>query len=187
MLVPDYPLRTERLLIRPFTLDDLDAMTDLYSRPDVVRYLYQDVWDRETARQKLVERQDWTRLDDQHSNLLLAVEHPGTGALLGDVLLEWRSRDHAQGEVGYVLHPDHAGHGFATEAAREMLRLGFDELGLHRIVGRADARNAGSVRVLERLGMRREALLRENEFVKGEWCDEAVLAMLRREWDAQDR
>jgi RimJ/RimL family protein N-acetyltransferase len=65
-----------------------------------------------------------------------------------------------------------------------LLRLGFDELGLHRIVGRLDARNAASARLLQRLGMRSEAHLVENEYVKGEWTDEAVYALLASEWRA---
>ena len=63
-----------------------------------------------------------------------------------------------------------------------MLALGFDGLGLHRISGRCDPRNPGSVGVLERLGMRREAHFRENEIVKGEWIDEYVYALLEAEW-----
>ncbi len=65
-----------------------------------------------------------------------------------------------------------------------MLRLGFEELGLRRIVGRCDARNDSSWRLMERLGIRREAHLIENEFVKGEWTDEFDYAMLDREWRA---
>jgi RimJ/RimL family protein N-acetyltransferase len=63
-----------------------------------------------------------------------------------------------------------------------MLALGFEGLGLHRIAGRLDGRNVASARVLERLGMRREAHLVENERVKGEWTDEVVYALLAREW-----
>jgi len=127
------------------------------------------------------------QLEDAAENLgaqMLRQAAEKTGELVGDVLLTWASAEHRQGEIGYVLHPEHAGRGYVTEAAREMLRLGFDGLGLHRIVGRLDARNAASARVLERLGMRREAHLRENEFVKGEWTDELVYALLAREWRA---
>lgn len=63
-----------------------------------------------------------------------------------------------------------------------MLRLGFDGLNLHRITGRLDARNTASARVLEKLGMRREAHLIDNEHVKGEWASELIYAMLAREW-----
>jgi RimJ/RimL family protein N-acetyltransferase len=66
-----------------------------------------------------------------------------------------------------------------------LLRLGFTDYGLHRIIGRLDARNTASARVLERLGMRREAHFVENEIVKGEWTDEVVYAMLEDEWRSQ--
>jgi RimJ/RimL family protein N-acetyltransferase len=66
-----------------------------------------------------------------------------------------------------------------------MLRLGFDELGLHRIFAGCDPRNTGSLRVMDRLGMRREAEFLENEYLKGEWVDEIVWAMLESEWRGQ--
>ena len=90
--------------------------------------------------------------------LSLAIELPGTGQVIGEAVLKWLSGEHRQGEVGYLLHPDHEGRGYATEAAAAMLRLGFEDLGPPRIVGSLDARNTGSARVLERLGMRKEAL-----------------------------
>ncbi|MFU8875190.1 GNAT family N-acetyltransferase [Micromonospora sp. SL4-19] len=184
MLVPDLPLRTDRLVLRPFTADDLDALFSYRSRPEVTRFLYHDPYDEAAARAAIDRVVRRTALREPGDVLNLAMVLPETGELIGDVLLVWTSAEHRQGEIGYVLHPDHAGQGYVTEAAREMLRLGFDGLGLHRIVGRLDARNTASARVLERLGMRREAHLRENEFVKGEWTDEAVYALLDREWRA---
>ena len=68
---------------------------------------------------------------------------------------------------------------------RAMLGLAFDGLGLHRVVARCDGRNTASVAVMERLGMRKEAHFVENEFVKGEWADEIVHAMLAEEWRAK--
>jgi RimJ/RimL family protein N-acetyltransferase len=105
--------------------------------------------------------------------------------LVGHFSLFFASQGHRQGEIGFVMHPDQHGHGYATEGAELMLRLGFEELGLHRIVGRCDARNTGSGRLMERLGMRREAHLIENEFIKGEWTDEFVYAILDREWQVR--
>ena len=104
------------------------------------------------------------------------------GALVADCSLFLRSAEHRQGEIGFVVHPDHQGRGYATEAAAALLALGFDGFGLHRIVGRLEARNAASARVLGKLGMRREAHLVENEIVKGEWQSELVYAILSREW-----
>jgi RimJ/RimL family protein N-acetyltransferase len=83
-----------------------------------------------------------------------------------------------------VLHPDFGGHGYDTEAARAMLRLGFEELGLHRIIARVDERNEPSANVARRLSMRQEARLVENEWFKGEWSTELDFAMLAHEWAA---
>ena len=68
-------------------------------------------------------------------------------------------------------------------ASGPLLDFAFGPLGLHRVIGRLEPRNAGSARVLEKLGMRREAHLVENEWVKGEWQSELVYAILAREWE----
>ena len=108
-----------------------------------------------------------------------------TGYLVVDVSLHWASAAHRQGEIGFIAHPAHQGRGYATEAARPLLAFAFETLGLHRVCGRVEPRNVGSVRVLEKLGMRREGHLVENEWVKGEWQSEAIYAVLAREWLAQ--
>lgn len=182
MLRPAYPLETDRLLLRPYRDEDLDALHEIESLEGTARYLYNAPLDLDATRALLERRKALTAIDEEHDGLLLAAVLKETGTLIGHVNLEVKSREHHQGEIGYVLHPDHQGHGYATEAAAVMLRLGFEELNLHRIVGRLDARNAASARVLERLGMRLEAHLRENEFVKGEWVSELIYAVLASEW-----
>ena len=185
MRKPDYPLRTARLVLRPYTIDDLDAAHDIQSRPEVTRYLLFDARDRGQVRKWLEDRIRETALEDEGGLLSLAVVLPETGAVIGDVVLFLRSAENRQGEIGYIFHPDHGGKGYATEAARAMLRLGFDAFGLHRIIGRLDARNTASERVLKRLGMRREAHFLQDEIVKGEWTDQIIYAMLEHEWRAR--
>jgi RimJ/RimL family protein N-acetyltransferase len=184
VLRPDLPIVTERLHLRPFEPGDLDALVAMHGDPDVVRYLYFDVRGRDELRTMLAEKQVRVTLAKEGDGLNLAAARRDTGEVVADMTLFWRSEQHHQGEVGYIVHPAHGGHGYATEATRALLRLGFEELGLHRICGRLDARNAASARLLERVGMRREAHLVENEFVKGEWTDEVVYALLDREWRA---
>jgi RimJ/RimL family protein N-acetyltransferase len=186
-LKPAYPLRTERLELRPFADHDLDALYDLHSRPDVTRYLYWDPISRDDARRMLKRRMKATAIQQEGDAMQLAIVLPELATVIGHVNLQMVSRTHLQGEIGYVLHPDHSGRGYAREAALVLMRLGFEELGLHRIFGRCDARNTSSARLMERLGMRREAHLRENEYVKGEWTDELVYAMLASEWPSQAR
>lgn len=183
-LAPAYPLRTERLLLRPFTTGDFEAAFPIYSSADVARYLY---WDPRTAaevREVLERKTHSTRIAADGDGLSLAILVEESGDLVGDCSLTLLSRAHRQGEIGFLLHPDHQGYGYATEAAQVLLRLAFEDLGLHRVVGRLEARNAASARVLERLGMRHEAHLVENEYVKGEWQSEIIYAILDREWRA---
>jgi RimJ/RimL family protein N-acetyltransferase len=179
-----FPLRTERLLLRPFTDEDLGALHDMQSRVEVVRYLYWGPRSRDQVGEMLERIKKLTSLDEEGHAVRLAVVLPESGAVVGDVSLRRVNEEHDQGEIGFVIHPDHQGHGYATEACVLLLEMGFRRLGLHRIIGRADARNVGSVRVMERLGMRREAHFLENELIKGEWGDEVVYAILAAEWQA---
>jgi RimJ/RimL family protein N-acetyltransferase len=185
VLKPDFPVRTERLILRPYTLDDLDDLYAVQSRADVARYLYWAPRDRDEVRKALELKIRSTSIGDEDEMLVLAAELPETGRVIGEVVLIWTSREHRQGEVGYIFHPDHHGHGYATEATEVVVRLGFEGLGVHRLIGRLDGRNTASARVLERLGMRKEAQFVQNELVKGEWADEAVYAMLEDEWRAR--
>lgn len=179
-----FPLATERLLLRPFSDGDGDALFAMYGAPDVSRYLYTEPRTRDEIPEMLERAKLLSGIDDERDGLRLAAVLKATGEVVGDISL-WRvSREHAQGEVGYVLDPNHTGHGYATEAVCEALRVGFEVFGFHRIVGRLDARNAASAAVLDRVGMRREAHLRENEFIKGEWASELIYAMLATEWEA---
>ncbi len=157
----------------------------MQSLPEVARYLYWSPRTLDEVRPALYRKTQETFLEGEGQGLSLAVVLRETGALLGDVSMTLRSREHRTGEVGYVFHPDCGGKGYATEAAEVMLRLGFEEAGLHRIIGRLDGRNTKSARLLERLGMRREAHFVQNEFVKGEWADEVVYAILDHEWKAR--
>jgi RimJ/RimL family protein N-acetyltransferase len=184
-LRPVYPVRTARLLLRPLTSGDVDALLTYRSRPDVSRYVPFEPMTREVITERLATMWANTELTDEGQALTLGIELAGTGELIGDVVLFWHSRLHGGGEIGYVLHPDCGGHGYATEAAHALLRLGFDELGLHRIIARIDERNEPSAKVARRLGMRLEARLVHNEFFKGEWSTELDFAMLADEWPAR--
>lgn len=182
MLRPRYPLETERLLLRPFRDDDLEAVCVIDGDPATARYLYSAPRTRAEVRLSLARRKRLTAIEKQGDAIRLAVELRDGGALVGDVSLHYRSREHRQAEIGFVLHPDQHGHGYATEAVTVLIDLGFGPLGLHRIIGRCDPRNEASARLMVRLGMRREAYHRESEFIKGEWCDELVYAILAAEW-----
>ncbi|MDQ1487316.1 MAG: hypothetical protein QOJ62_3009 [Actinomycetota bacterium] len=184
VLKPTFPLETDRLILRPVHIDDHDDLLAYYSRQDVCRYLYEEPYSMATFADALQRKASRTAIGHEGEGLNLGVVPRDIGRVVGDVSLLWTSKIHRQGEIGFVLNPDFQGRGYAREASELMLRLGFDELGLHRIVGRLDARNTASARVLQHLGMRQEAHLVENEWVKGEWTDEIVYALLDRDWRA---
>jgi RimJ/RimL family protein N-acetyltransferase len=140
--------------------------------------------DRQVIEERLAGMWAVTELTDEGQALTLGIELAKTAELVGDAILFWHSREHRGGEIGYVLNPDFSGRGYATEAARELLRIGFEDLGLRRIVARLDERNVPSANVVRRLGMRQEARLVENELFKGEWSTELDFAMLADEWPA---
>jgi RimJ/RimL family protein N-acetyltransferase len=175
-------LETERLLLRPFRPSDLPALFAIQSRPDVARHLYWEARSEEQVRGALEQKMAMLDLHEDGDALSFAVILRDSGELVGDCMLSLTSREHRQGEIGFVFHPHHHGRGYATEASRALLAVAFKRYRMHRVVGRLEARNTASARVLERLGMRREAHLIENEFVKGEWQSEIVYAMLAREW-----
>ena len=191
-LRPSYPIRTERLLLRPLTAGDADALLAYRGRDDVSRYVPGEPMSRDEILERIAGRWARTELTDEGQALTLGAELAetglaGTGELAGDVVLFWHSREHASGEVGYVFNPALGGRGYATEAANAMLRLGFEGIGLHRIVARIEERNEPSVRLARRLGMRQEARLVHNEFFKGEWSTEVDFAMLAGEWSGRAR
>ena len=181
---PHYPVRTQRLLLRPLDPDgDVDAVLAYQSRADVCRFVpYAPRTRAEVAARIADPVLASSELTAEGQVLNLAVVRQDTGQLIGDVVLILHSVQHGNAEIGYVINPDHAGNGYATEAARALLGLAFDGLGLRRIVARIDPRNEASAQVLRRLGMRQEAYLRENEWFKGGWADEADFAMLASEW-----
>lgn len=178
-----YPLTTERLVIRALTPDDGDRHHALFSDPDVVRYLYFGPFDRPAAQEHLA-RRSIVDLPDEGGWINFGVELKDEGILIGELAMGFISSTHRHYEIGYVFDPVYAGRGYATEGAAMIVELAFSGLGAHRVSGRLDARNDPSARVLEKLGMRREGHYLENEFVKGEWTDELVYAILAPQWRA---
>jgi len=181
---PVVPVETERLILRRFMPEDFEAFHGYHRLPEVARYLYRNPRTPEQSRAAL-ERFGTLQFEGEGDELVLAVEARETRALLGDVVLKWVSREARQAELGYTFAPEAAGRGYATEAARAMLGLGFGRFRFHRIFARCDALNTGSVNVLRRLGMRQEAHLVQNDRFNGVWGDELVFAMLQEEWTRQ--
>lgn len=180
----DVVFETDRLTIRRMREGDAEACLVWMGDPEVARYEY---WDPYTLEKLRVEFREVAEVPPASIGVwnLHGVVLRETGAIVGCVLVRMQDEVHRQAEIGFHFHKMYWGRGLATEAAKGLITFGFDTMRAHRIFGIADARNAASVRVMEKLGMRREAEHRENTFVKGEWCDEVVYAVLEQEWRAK--
>jgi RimJ/RimL family protein N-acetyltransferase len=178
---PDLPVRTERLELREFRESDYDALLPFHSDPDNVLYVPFPPRTPEDMRVALDRKLSGTSVaaDGDHLDLA-AVLHDGT--LVGDLVVFLHSVDNGNVEVGWIFDPAHGGQGYATEAVRALLDLVFSDLQARRAVARVDERNTPSIRLCERIGMRLEARLVENEFFKGAFSDELDYALLSREW-----
>jgi len=177
------PLATPRLLLREFEEDDWRATHPYESDPEVVRYASHDVRTPEESRDYVLgvmalARETPRRVYD------FAVVPRGGHQLIGRCGMRITDPESREAMLWYVLDRSQWGRGYITEAARAVMDFGFGTLGLHRLWAECDPRNPPSFRVMEKLGMRREAHFRENVFLKGEWCDSLIYALLDREWRA---
>jgi RimJ/RimL family protein N-acetyltransferase len=182
----DQPIRTERLVLRPLQPSDLDDVYAYQSREDVCRYLLYEPRTRDEVAEKLDKYSQARRLAGDGDYLQLALELSGADGsparVIGDSYFTISNVEHLRGEIGWSLHPDFAGKGYAAEAATAVLDLAFDHLGLHRVFAELDPRNSASIRLCQRLGMRAEAYFVEEMMFKGEWADTGIYAILASEW-----
>jgi RimJ/RimL family protein N-acetyltransferase len=180
---PALPVRTDRLLLREFRPDDFDALLPFHTDPENVRYVPFEPRTPDQMREALDKKIAGTTLAGAGEHLDLAVGlHDGP--VVGDLVVMLHAVEHDTVEVGWIFDPAHAGRGYATEAVRALLDLVFNDLQARRAVARVDARNTASLRLCERVGMRREAHLVENEVFKGELSSEIDFGLLSREWPA---
>ena len=179
-------LETKRLLIREFEASDLDAVETYASDPDVVRY---EIWgpnSRQQSEQFLSTVVIPAQRVQPRSAYELAIEVKG-GGLVGGCGMRIKDPGTRTADLGYVLAKAHWGKGYIPEAIDALLGFGFGALGLHRVWATTDVRNVQSVRVLEKVGMRREGVHRAERRLRGVWIDCAYYAMLETEWAERAR
>ena len=178
-----WPKRTERLLIRPVTEDDFEQMWQIRRQESVGRWMGSASQDFDTFTEFIGA--------EERMGKTLVIERDG--ALIGDLMLApetpWAQVEVAdqvegvQAEIGWCIDPAVGGQGYATEAVRELIRASFEELGLRRLVALCFAANEPSWRLMERVGMRREAhTVKESLHRNGEWMDGFSYALLAVEW-----
>lgn len=178
---PDLPLETDRLVLRDYIAEDWQ-ICHRYARSETFyRFLPIDPPTVESVKsfvQRAIEQQ---RQQPRTIYTLVAVLKE-SGASIGDARISISDGANRAGDLGYGFDPAYQARGFATEAVGRLVALGFEHFGLHRIFATCDPENAGSARVLEKLGMRREGHLRKHTLIRGEWRDSFVYAILEDEF-----
>ncbi len=162
-------LRTERLVLREFSLNDQDAAHRYGSDEEVTRYMTWGPNSQSDTANYLMEVVRRASTEPRASFTLAVVNLDGD--LIGAAHLKFTDAEHRQGELGYVLAKDSWGFGYATEVARSLIAFGIDELGLEWITATCHPENRASARVLEKAGMRFEGTLRDHLQVRGAWRD----------------
>jgi RimJ/RimL family protein N-acetyltransferase len=176
-----------RLTLRRFRAADAPALAAYRSVPEVALYQSWDAPFPVAAAQKVIGEMLASHPDTDGEWFQFAAVlrgGPAGGELIGDCAACPDAGDPRQAEIGFTIAPPFQGKGYATEAAGLLLGYLFGARGKHRVTASCDARNLASAAVLERLGLRREGHLRESSWYKGEWTDDLLYAMLRREWAA---
>jgi RimJ/RimL family protein N-acetyltransferase len=180
-----WPVRTQRLTIRPATPDDLESLGRIQNLPEVTTWLPSNPGTQA----------DYLLRMGRHGLLPRTLVLERESVIIGELYLHltsgWAQREVAddakdsEAEIGWGLDPAHQGQGYATEAAGELLRLCFEVLGVRRVTAGAFADNAASLRVMERLGMREETRgVRTTLHRTAGWVDSTMHALLADEWRA---
>lgn len=178
-----YPVQLagSRVRLREFRETDVDQAHQIVGDDRVTTWLSFDSRSRDEAAamvRGIVERAQ----ADPRSEYYLAVTSLTSDDVIGFVRLAFAGVQ--AGKLGYSIHADHWGHGYATDATATMLEFGFRTLGLHRISAAIGPDNAASIQVVNRLGFHHEGRLRDHVFTNGQWRDSELFSLLANEWAA---
>ena len=182
-------IETERLLLRPFRMDDLDLIKALYCDAEVLRYSPFDTMSHEQTEEHLTRIvEDWEQ--DPLQSLEFVMEGKEDKEKIGrcHILIDF---DTDTGMIGWFLRKEYWGQRYALESGQALIRYSFDILGLHRVNALCNPENLASRRILERCGLRQEAWFRQKcRYIKGgitTWEDEVEYAVLSSEWAVTSR
>lgn len=173
-------IKTERLFLRP--IEKKDAVKIFNYRSDSIANKYQG-W----IPKNLDDTYEFIKRSSSQINIVdtwfqLVIIENDSHEIIGDLGIHFLDTEKKKVEIGITLDKNKQGKGFATEALKETINYIFNKLDKHRIIGSIDPKNSSSIRLLERVGFKKEAHFRESLLINGEWVDDLVYALLKREW-----
>ena len=175
-------IETERLRLAKLEPGDASALFAYRSDPAVSCY---QCWapSSEGEAARFISEQESVTFDTPGTWYQFAIRLQGTGLLVGDLGVRFPEEDVRQVEIGFTIAPGHQRQGYGLEAVRGVVDYLLAVLEKHRVFASVDPRNEASMALLRRVGMRQEAHFRESLWVKGEWVDDLVFAVLASEWN----
>jgi RimJ/RimL family protein N-acetyltransferase len=179
------PIETNRLILREFEHADFSDVHRYASDLRVVEHLS---WgpNSEADTRNFITKAIRHRQASPRREFEFAVVLRATGRIIGGCSLCARGQpENATCEIGYCFLPEVWGHGYGVEAVEALVNFGVSETGVHRIFATIDLDNPASTRLVERLGFRREGVMRQDAFVRGAWRDSLIYALLDTEWRAR--
>ena len=179
-------LETDRLVMRPMLLSDVEDLLEYQSNPEIVRYI---PWPPRTIEQ-VIQATEKTistgkfALEEDKDYIVLVWELKSSGKVIGQSNTGLVSKENKSADIGWVTHQDFQRKGYAYEATQMLLAFVFANFDVHRVIADIDTRVPESAALAEKLGMRREAEFKDGEFFKGAWCDMWLYAILKSEFRA---
>ncbi|MCT7984679.1 GNAT family N-acetyltransferase [Laspinema sp. A4] len=181
-LYPDLPtLESDRLILRKMSLEDAPDLFEYASDPEVAKYTtwhpHQSLEDSHIFLNSILKKYQ------NHECFDWGIVHKADIKLIGTCgLVNW-VLPHYHAEIGYALSQRYWGQGYMTEAVQALLAFGFQKTDLNRIQGRCKLANRPSARVMEKVGMKFEGILRQQMFIKGSFHDMNLYALVRKDWE----
>ncbi len=175
-----FAIKTKRLVLRDFREEDLIPFRQIGNSLDALKYYSQTPTEWGPHVENLVKQFMESQIGVPRQNFTLAII--AGDLFIGVVSVRIESTDHRQGSIGCGLAYEYWSLGYASEAMIVAISLGFEKLNLHRIYAETISENNAAIALAERLGMRIEGVLRENQYFKGRWWDTTILGLLRSEW-----
>jgi RimJ/RimL family protein N-acetyltransferase len=178
-------LETERLLLRELNHSDVNDIQEYATDPQVIKHLTFGPNTEEDTHNFIDLCIDHQK-EPKRRNYELGITLPSENKLIGGCGIRVSDPGNSVANIGYCLNRKYWGNGYATEAARGLLKCGFEELKIHRIFAIVDPENVASKRVLEKIGMTYEGHLKQNVIIHGEHRDSLMYAILNHEWYANN-
>jgi RimJ/RimL family protein N-acetyltransferase len=174
---------TKRLILRPITLDDKNEIFEYRCDKDTNKYqgwIPETIDDVETFIGKIAKQ-----INEPFTWFQFVIIEKQTQKIIGDLGIHFFDNENMQVEIGCTLNKDFQNQGYATESIKRVIDYLFKEMNKHRIITSIDPGNKNSIRLVERIGFRKEAHLVESIFINGKWVDDLVYALIEKDWENQ--